>query len=67
MENLPLEVQTHIFDDLVGDCVQWTNVYNNVIQNINNYLYDINTDLVIIGSGYEYVDLFMYNILRYHL
>ena len=67
MENLPLEVQTHIFDYLVGDCVHWTNVYNNVIQHLNNYLYDINTDLVIIGSEYEYEDLFVYNILRYHL
>ena len=67
MENLPLEVQTHIFDYLVGDCVHWTNEYNNVIQYLNNYIYDINTDLVIIGSEYEYEDLFVYNILRYRL
>ena len=59
MENLPLEVQTHIFDYLVGDCVHWTNEYSDVVVS------DMNRINMYRAS--DYIDMFIFNSLEYHL
>ena len=68
MNNLPTEVRTHIYDLLLGDAVYWKSEFNKVIQYINRYEDDIISGMTRIGI-YEdsYVDLFVFNILRYSL
>ena len=69
MENIPIVLRTHIYDYLSGDAVYWKTEFNKVIQYINIYSDDIRSDMlrIAIYDDEDYIDLYVFNILKYYL
>ena len=71
MNKLPIPVCTHIYiyDFLSGDAVYWRTEFNKVIHYLNKYEDDVVSDMtrIVIYDATYYVDLLVFNILKYHL
>ena len=69
MNKLPIPVCTHIYDFLSGDAVYWRTEFNKVIQYLNEYSDVVVSDMNRINMyrDEDYIDLFVFNILEYHL
>ena len=69
MNKLPIHVCTHIYDFLSGDVVYWRAEFNKVIQYLNEYSDEVVSDMTRINMyrDEDYIDIFIFNILEYHL
>ena len=69
MHKLPIHVCTHIYDFLSGDADYWKTEFNKVIQYLNEYSDVVVSDMNCIGMNKDedYIDLYVFNILEYHL
>ena len=69
MNKLPIPVCTHIYDFLSGDADYWKTEFDKVIQYLKKYSYDVISDMdrINIYEEEDYVDLYVFNILEYHL
>ena len=69
MDKLPIVLRTHIYDLLSGDAVYWKTEFDKVIHYLNKYSDDVISDMdrINIYEEEDYVDLYVFNILEYHL
>ena len=69
MNKLPIHVCTHIYDFLSGDAVYWRTEFNKVIHYLNKYSDDVISDMDRINmyKDEDYIDLYGFIILEYHL
>ena len=69
MDKLPEHVCTHIYDFLSGDADYWKSEFDNVIQYLDKYSDDVISDMdrINIYNDVDYTDLFIFNIINYHL
>ena len=60
---------TYIYDFLSGDAVYWRTEFNKVIQYLNEYSDVVVSDMNRINMyrDEDYIDIFVFNILEYHL
>ena len=69
MNKLPIHVCTHIYDFLSGDAVYWKTEFDKVIQYLNKYSDDVISDMdrINVYKDKDYIDLYVVDILEYHL
>ena len=69
MTKLPIHVCTHIYDYVSGDADYWKTEFDKVIQYLDKYSDDVISDMDRINmyKDEDYIDLYVFNILEYHL
>ena len=69
MDKLPVHVCTYIYDYVSGDADYWKTEFDKVIQYLDKYGDDVISDMdrINIYNDEDYIDLYVFNILEYHL
>ena len=69
MNKLPDHILDIIYDPLSADSVYWRTEFNKVIQYLNEYSDVVVSDMNRINMyrDEDYIDIFVFNILQYHL
>ena len=69
MNKLPDHMLDIIYDFVSGDSVYWRTEFNKSIQYLNKYSDEVVSDMNRINMyrDEDYIDLFVFNILEYHL